>query len=573
MNKSKRFSIYLYIELISAILFSLVSLSFHGDISLSAFPLSLIFTGVTVYFSFFKFLKPKDGKKSTVVLKLIQYLPFVLFVAFILRRAGNYGTSFIYDVISVFIWCVNFVFSLIISNCMNDKHIGIYTADWKIPGKKIQKPKGTLRILFEVVDWVDALIQAVFMVLLIQIFILQLYVIPSESMVPTFLIKDRVAVSKLNCGPKFPLTEVGLPCMTKYKRGDIVVLRNPHYSMDRKSEVKSVTSQLIYMLTFMSVNLNRDEDGNIKADPLVKRITGVEGEQLVMQDGILYSRTKDNPEFTPVTQDAKFACWNLNTIKQNLKPGVKEFKLTNTEYEAMLELEAERRNFSLSVAKLQTEEIVNKMKMLVSDGNKTGTFGEPVLHIYNMFLNSSDTARRIYSQNGGIEWFEKFMTSWFDSASDMRDIYAEANFKYNVMSKICFGNLIVRYAELLKDNVSFTEWKSDDYVIKYLTEAQTLVWYVCVLMDERNMPVFPANASDGTPNYIPQDCFFMMGDNRFNSLDLRHRYTALSVKLSDSDKYSFEYESIMEPQYINKKLILGKPMFRFWPAGRTGAIN
>ena len=68
----------------------------------------------------------------------------------------------------------------------------------------------------------------IFTVLIFQIFLLQLYEIPSESMVPTFLVKDRVFVSKIDCGPKFPLTEVGLPDFRKYKRGDTIVLRNPH---------------------------------------------------------------------------------------------------------------------------------------------------------------------------------------------------------------------------------------------------------------------------------------------------------------------------------------------------------
>ena len=53
-------------------------------------------------------------------LKLIQYLPFVLLVAFILRRAGNTGTTFAYDIISVVFWCINFVFSLIISLIFNN---------------------------------------------------------------------------------------------------------------------------------------------------------------------------------------------------------------------------------------------------------------------------------------------------------------------------------------------------------------------------------------------------------------------------------------------------------------------
>ena len=52
----KRFTIYIYVQLASAILFSLVSLSFHGDISLLAFPVSVAFTAITVWFVYFKML-------------------------------------------------------------------------------------------------------------------------------------------------------------------------------------------------------------------------------------------------------------------------------------------------------------------------------------------------------------------------------------------------------------------------------------------------------------------------------------------------------------------------------------
>ena len=52
-KKSLRFSIYVYIELISAILFTLFSFSAHADISLIALPVAAIYTAITVYFSFF----------------------------------------------------------------------------------------------------------------------------------------------------------------------------------------------------------------------------------------------------------------------------------------------------------------------------------------------------------------------------------------------------------------------------------------------------------------------------------------------------------------------------------------
>lgn len=569
----KRFTIYVYIELISSILFSLLSLSFNGDISLTAFPVAAIFTAVTVYFTFFKFLKNENGKNWLVSLKLIQYLPFILLLSFVLRRAGDYGTSFTYDLISVILWCITFIFSLVLSSKMSPKRIEVLTQKWKTPAVCKKHPKGLKGLLFEIVDWADALVQAVFMVLLIQIFILQLYVIPSESMVPTFLIKDRVAVSKINCGPKFPLTDIGLPCFTKYNRGDIVVFRNPHYSMDRKSEVKSVTSQLVYMLTFMSVNLNKDENGKIKADPLVKRITGIEGEQLVMQDGVLYARTKDDLEFKPVDKDAEFACWNLSEINPELKSKIEFMPFSNADYKVMLELETRRRQFDLNNAKIQVEEIVSGLENLLKDKQFNGNFAIPALNQHALYDNCSNIARDIYTKEGGLDWFRKFMTSWIDSADEKRDIYSEANYKMNVMEKIYFGNLVLKFNQFLYDNVSSTEWMNDESVVENKNNYFVTVQYIENLLDERNMPVFPANDSYGNPQFIPKDCYFMMGDNRFNSLDMRHKYTKSSVKLAENDSMSLEYMSMMDPEYVHKKLILGKPMFRFWPANRFGSFN
>jgi signal peptidase I len=115
---------------------------------------------------------------------------------------------------------------------------------------------------------------------------------------------------------------VGIPRLRSYKRGDIIVFRNPHYSQDRKSEVKSFVSQLVFMITFTAVNLNVDDDGKPKADPLVKRITGEPGEQLMMQDGVLYAR-REGSGFVPVTREEEWAAWNVagfsSKFKQNIR--------------------------------------------------------------------------------------------------------------------------------------------------------------------------------------------------------------------------------------------------------------
>ncbi len=567
----KNYKIRSYINLAAACIFSILSLSFHADISLLAFPLALAYTGLTVYFTLNMLLKT-DGTHIYTVIKFTEYLPYFLFITFILRRAGSTGTSYVYDCITVLLWLVIFVLSYLNSKVLYDKSNEKLVAGWAIPPKKM-KFKGWGKLIFEIVDWIDSFVWAIFTVLIFQIFFLQLYKIPSESMVPTFLINDRVFVSKLDCGPKFPLTDVGLPDFRKYKRGDTIVLRNPHYSMDRKSEVKSVTAQLVHMLSLMTININKDENGEMKADPLVKRITGLPGEQLVMQDGVLYVRTKDSDEFIPSEIDAKYAKWNLNTIKNaNVKQKVQRFPLSQEEYDKMLDFEEQRRNYDLTVAEYQAKELSEKFRKLIYKENLTGDFKAPSMTEFDLFNNIQSITKNLMSQNGGAAWFENFMTSWIPAKNNQRDYYAESNFKLNVMTKLTAGKLIVRYAELLNQGISATLWASDSELISNFDTAIILNWYIQELLDERNMPLFPSNDSNGNPQYIPENCYFMMGDNRFNSLDLRHANDYSIKELTDQDPLSVQYMSIIAPQYINKKFIIGKPVMRFWPLQRFGKV-
>ncbi|MDR2037195.1 MAG: signal peptidase I [Bacteroidales bacterium] len=63
----------------------------------------------------------------------------------------------------------------------------------------------------KVVEWIDALIFAVIAVTLINIFIFQNYKIPTGSMEKTLQIGDHLYVSKLKYGPKLPNTPLSFP--------------------------------------------------------------------------------------------------------------------------------------------------------------------------------------------------------------------------------------------------------------------------------------------------------------------------------------------------------------------------
>lgn len=567
----KRLKLLTIIELAAACLFTLLNISFHADISLLAFPLALIYLLVTCWFVFKKLFIETDGSRLYTAIKLNEYLPYLLFITFILRRAGKTGTPFIVDLFAVLSWFVVFALAYFNSRLLYPAKNAKIVQGWAVvPAER--KFKGGAKVLFELVDWIDAFFWSIFTVLIFQIFLMQLYEIPSESMVPTFLVRDKVFVSKLDCGPKFPLTDVGLPAFRNYKRGDTIVLRNPHYSMDRKSEVKTVTSQLIYMFSLTTVKLNKDADGELKADPLVKRITGLPGEQLVMQDGTLYRRTKSSDVFEPVSLDSKYATWNLNAVNPKLKPYVQHFPFNAEEYQSMLDFEEKRRNYDLTAAEFQAQELVRQLKNLVAINKDSGSFKAPSIFEFNLFNNANKLAKDLILQEGGLEWFENFITSWIPSKNAVRDIYAESNYRLNVMTKITLGKMIVEFAQLMNSGVSENEWGNDTALAELYEEAEMLNWYIQTLLDARNMPVFPANDSSDNPQYIPDNCYFMMGDNRFNSLDLRHSYEQKETALTKYDPHSVTYYSMMAPQYINKKYIVGKPVFRFWPLGRLGKV-
>lgn len=572
MNKIRIFSSAAYI---CAVLFSITNLHFAADISILAFPAAFLFTGLSAYLLFFKLILNGKLGAYAAAQKTLQYLPFVLLAAFILRRAGRNGTAYRLDVISVILWCAVFILSQIVLYFLNEKRIESLIPEWKgVTGTKKKNKSGTKRLISEIFDWVDALLQAVFMVLLIQIFIVQLYVIPSESMVPSFLVKDRVVVLKTLSGPKFPLSDVGIPNIMNYKHGDVVVFRNPHYSMDRKSEIKTVVSQLIYMLSFTTINLNVDEQGQPKADPLVKRICGVGGEQLVMQDGTLYARTQKSDIFEPVESDEKFASWNLNSVQASVKKDIRQIPLTQEQYDTMLEVETVRKNFSVNDAKIECKALSAGFAALHGKAVETSSNVKASipLYEYELFNNIANVAKNLLSASDGASVFSAFMTDWISLPVDVSfngDLYAEANYKLNLMIKLTAGRIILRIAELNAQKSASTDVLANGALQDEFELAEKLNLYVMIL-DQRNMPVFPACGEDGKPVYIPEGSYFMIGDNRFNSLDMRHSYSQKSVPLTASDPYSVTYYSNMSPQYVSKKYILGTTLFRFWPIPRAG---
>jgi len=118
------------------------------------------------------------------------------------------------------------------------------------------KKKSVLR------DWVESIIIAFFLAMVIRAFIVQAFKIPTGSMRMTLIEGDLILVNKFIYGAKVPFTNYRLPSLRQPKRGDVVVFIYPE---DKKKD-------------------------------FIKRLVGLPGETVEIKGGSIYINDK------PVTE-------------------------------------------------------------------------------------------------------------------------------------------------------------------------------------------------------------------------------------------------------------------------------
>lgn len=186
-----------------------------------------------------------------------------------------------------------------------------------------------------VMAWVDALVYALILVYFVFNFIGQNYTIPSSSLEKTLLTGDYLFVNKLTYGPRVPMTPVHFPLVhntlpilncksylewpnVKYHRlkglrsvesGDIVVFNFPAGDTVMTKAPNPDYYQLVALNGYDAVNNNERVFGKKITRPVdrrenyVKRAVGLPGERLKIVDGEVYI----NGEKQTMPRDAQFA--------------------------------------------------------------------------------------------------------------------------------------------------------------------------------------------------------------------------------------------------------------------------
>jgi len=135
-------------------------------------------------------------------------------------------------------------------------------------------------------EYVEAIVIAVVLALLIRAFVVQAFKIPSGSMLETLQIGDHILVNKFTYGINIPFTDSRVMVLNQPKRGDIIV-----FSFPKNKENPECTSALTNISGRIS---NVFSSGNpfylFKDDcrDFIKRVIGVGGDKVQVINKIVY---------------------------------------------------------------------------------------------------------------------------------------------------------------------------------------------------------------------------------------------------------------------------------------------
>ncbi len=91
---------------------------------------------------------------------------------------------------------------------------------------RTQEHKSTSRKVI-IWEWVESIVVALILALVIRHFVIQAFKIPTGSMRMTLIEGDRIMVNKFIYGAKIPFSDIRLPGLRQPKRGDVVVFVYP----------------------------------------------------------------------------------------------------------------------------------------------------------------------------------------------------------------------------------------------------------------------------------------------------------------------------------------------------------
>lgn len=638
-------------------LFSLLSILFIPKSVISdPFVIFSIVARVLLPVPGYLFIKKFYYKKKMTILSYKHYLNFfgygitLTYVLYMLPTVVqdfyNYGESTLFPVVFTII-CTLYPVLIYLSlrNSRGKANSGFFTkeeVEREIKMKKDKKLKKqhhrslrkkrnpVQKVWFELFD---PFFWAIIWVLVLHNFLFQLYEIPSSSMVPTFLEKDRVVVSKFLKGPGIPLTRYNLPEISKPKVGDIVTFNNPKVDdpespLHYKNVFTRICQPFVFMLSLSKIDIDADENGNPKPRQLVKRVIAVPGEKISIVNDKVYKKVKGG-EWTLMSELSNqeeyghndlFSLTNRNSGYQPINPRLRKdldraAKLVNKSSKEQLEADliVEKELFLNNLKRINRESFFTILSSYIDDKSSEnlellddigGTYGSMMninrinasLKEKKSFVKKYDTVFDGYSN---FIHFKKLMELYSLGQMSTTSIGNEINTSVNISSLSSPYDLFTKklnalmtletlklFNLVLETRSLYNEDKIKE-IVEHITDLSLYINGIFYstsrgssekilsglrgdqLFAAGNLPEFPS----GVDNYIPEGEYFLLGDNRYNSLDSRMGESQKVITLDGKNTmFSQEVTVSWEPHTYNEKYILGRARFIVFPLNRLNIL-
>ncbi len=162
---------------------------------------------------------------------------------------------------------------------------------------KPKKDKSSRRKKSKLREWIEAIVFAVIAAVLIRTFIFEAYTIPTPSMEKTLLVGDFLFVSKLHYGARVPMTPLSFP-----------LAHNTMPLIGGKSYLTWVQLPYLRLPAFQKIKNNdivvfnwpgdADDRPVDKKDNYIKRCVAIAGDTLEIRDGVVFINGKPSDNFS-----------------------------------------------------------------------------------------------------------------------------------------------------------------------------------------------------------------------------------------------------------------------------------
>ena len=374
-------------------------------------------------------------------------------------------------------------------------------------------------------EWVHSIAYAIIAATLVHTYIMQPYTIPTSSLEKTLLVGDYLFVSKFHYGARVPTTTISTPMLhdslpTSILSGKntksylnkplLPYLRIPGFQKIKRNDIVVFNWPVDTLVHWMDPSKGTDFKPLDKKTNYVKRCVGIAGDTLEVRDGYVYINGKQNI----LPDRAKLQFYNRVYSEKGLSTQ-KLLRYTDKEFERKFIINFTSQNQFEKVMRYATNnpKKIKDNQFIITTSNE----GIPQWIINGYRLDIKEISTKIRKANITDEIAAKLRK---DSEVDsvVKVINPKGNKGINMFPQVT--------------NLS---WNTDNYGPIYIPKKGTTVplnmnsipFYERIIDDYENNQLevigehIFVNGKKSTSYTFKQDYYWMMGDNRQNSLDAR----------------------------------------------------